>query len=155
MEYLLVHGEFTNNLSVFLVEILVVSRDFLKFGNHFGYDWQDRVELREFMFKLNDSENVLEKGFVVVRYFFQSWLLLGWRGSRKSNVGDSGDVLFEILESVCERYNIEFELLLSSSVSVGMCAHFNLFFVSSWFVDLLIVLLICSNWFRPKYPSPF
>ena len=38
MEYLLVHGEFTNNLSVFLVEILVVSRDFLKFGNHFGYD---------------------------------------------------------------------------------------------------------------------
>jgi len=83
------------------------------------------------MFKLNDSENVLEKGFVVVRYFFQSWLLLGWRGSRKSNVGDSGDVLFEILESVCERYNIEFELLLSSSVSVGMCAHFNLFFVSS------------------------
>jgi len=78
------------------------------------------------MFKLNDSENVLEKGFVAVRYFFQSWLLLGWRRSWESNVSDSGDVLFEILESICEGNYIKLELLLSSSVSVGMCAHFRL-----------------------------
>jgi len=62
MEYFLVDREFTDNLSVLWVEILVMGSNILIFSYHPRDDCKDRGELRNFIFKLDNSTDILKKG---------------------------------------------------------------------------------------------